>query len=173
MKPRFIHSLALLALLALPACGAGNEDKPAAKPAEAGHEAGEAAVYLDPAKAGAEFGFRASIWGTSRRRTAKKTKLACQVIALGDGKFQAVFLPGGLPGEGSDGKSRLAVDGASQGNDGVEALFPQGKAGYHAIQKGDHLDGQNDKGEMFALKKVTRQSPAEGAKPPAGSGGAV
>jgi hypothetical protein len=169
MKPRLLRSLALLAFLALPACGAGTEDKPAAKPGEASHDAGKAAVYLDPAKAGADFRVQGEFLGDVEAKDGKKAKLACQVIALGDGKFQAVFLPGGLPGEGWDGKTRLEVDGASQADSSGEALFPQGKAGYHAIQKGDHLDGQNEKGETFALKKVTRQSPAEGAKPTAGA----
>src|SRR3954470_17917192 len=133
MKPRLIHSLAILTVLTLPACGAGNEDKPAAKPAEASHDAGKAPVYLDPAKAGADFRVQGEYLGEVEAKDGKKAKLACQVIALGEGKFQAVFLPGGLPGEGWDGKTRHEVDGASQGNSSGEAVFPQGKARDHAV----------------------------------------
>jgi hypothetical protein len=168
MHQRLLQSLAVLMLLTLPACGAGKDDKPANAPA-AKPAAAKIPVFLTPETAGPDFRVQGEYQGEVTNKGGEKAKLACQVIALGNGKFQAVFLPGGLPSEGWDGKTRLEVDGASQPDNSGEALFPQGKAGYHAIQKGDHLDGQDEKGEPFSLKKVTRRSPAEGAKPPEGA----
>jgi serine/threonine protein kinase len=43
-------------------------------------------------------------------------KAGCHVIGLGNGHFQAVYYPGGLPGHGWDGENRVLMDGSRDGN---------------------------------------------------------
>src|SRR3954468_19258453 len=50
--------------------------------------------------------------------------VGAQVIALGSGAFQAVVLPGGLPGGGWDGKSKVLMAGKL---DGEKATFEPAK----------------------------------------------
>jgi hypothetical protein len=117
-------------------------------------------------------------------------KLGCQVIALGNGAFQAVVYPGGLPGAGWDGKNKILMDGKLEGD---QAAFkptagkrnylaqqpdqfsatskfpPAGQKDYTATVSGDTLAGKTDEGKPFELKKVVRKSPTLGAKPPEGA----
>lgn len=119
--------------------------------------------------------------------TAGEDKLGCQVIALGDGAFQAVLLPGGLPGEGWDGRSKILCDGKL---DGAIAVFvptegerkylakpanefsatsmfpPQGQKQVTATIDGGKMTGQIDGKTEFQLKRVERKSPSLGIKPP-------
>ncbi len=117
-------------------------------------------------------------------------KLACQVIALGPGAFQAVLLPGGLPAEGWDGKNKMLMDGRLEGEAAVfepasgnrqylagnpkefsatRQFPPAGHKPYTATASGESMNGKTDDGKSFALKKTVRKSPTEGAPPPAGA----
>lgn len=117
-----------------------------------------------------------------------KRKIGIQVIALGDGKFQAVFLPGGLPGAGSGGKKKILCQGKLEG---AKAVFtpakgdrqylagnpdefsatkqfpPKTQADYTAVIEKGKLEGKTDKGETIKAKKLDRKSPTLGFKPPA------
>ncbi len=117
-------------------------------------------------------------------------KLGCQVIALANGAFQAVLLPGGLPGAGWDGKNKILLDGKLDGGKvefkaasgekkylaGPPATFsatskfpPVGQKDCSATGDAESITGKTDDGKAFTLKKTIRQSPTMGAKPPEGA----
>ena len=116
-------------------------------------------------------------------------KLGAQVIALGGGAFQAVLLPGGLPGDGWDGASRLLLDGRLEGDKASFKTFegnrkylaqkpeefsatrsiPKGQKPWSAEISGGVLTGKTDEGKAFELKRVERAGPSMGAKPPEGA----
>src|SRR5262249_15690734 len=58
----------------------------------------------------ADFTFQGEYVGT-----ISGNKAGCQVMALGKGRFQAVIYPGGLPGDGWDGKNKALMDGKLSG----------------------------------------------------------
>jgi hypothetical protein len=119
----------------------------------------------------------------------KGGKLGVQVIALGQGAFQAVVYPGGLPGDGWDGKNKSLMDGKVDGDKAVFApttgkrnylakkpeefsatskFPPVGQKDYTATIAGGVLSG-NTEGQTFALKKTLRKSPTLEQKPPGGA----
>lgn len=117
--------------------------------------------------------------------TENAAQLGCQVIALGDGAFQAVVYPGGLPGAGWDGENKILMDGSGNGD---KTLFspaegkrrylansaqefsatsqfpPQGHKPFSAVLTGGVISGKTDSGESFELKKTVRKSPTLGAE---------
>ena len=111
----------------------------------------------DPKLAGPDF----AIQGEFRGKMGGD-KVGVQVIALGKGKFQAVILPGGLPGEGWDKKTRIRIDGQSSG----EAVSFSNQGGWSASLAGDKFFGRNDHGDRIRTLRVHRVSPREGAQPP-------
>jgi hypothetical protein len=115
-------------------------------------------------------------------------KLGCQVIALGEGQFQAVVLPGGLPGDGWSGKEKILMAGKCEGESAhftaatgqrrylaqapdafsATAKFPPaGQKDYTAVIIGDTMTGKTADGREFLLRKSTRRSPTLGMKAPA------
>ncbi len=89
-------------------------------------------------------------------------KIGVQVIALGNDTFRAVVHHGGLPGAGWDKSPKTEVEGT---RDGDKVVFTMA-SGAKAVLTKDGIKGVSDK---FSGKKVHRQSPTLGAKPPAGA----
>jgi len=116
--------------------------------------------------------------------------LGAQVIALGNGHFQAVLYPGGLPGAGWDGKNKSLLDGKLDGETGAfvpatgqKKYMAGGGTGFSATRKfppeghkpysGQIANGvfevKAEGGKSASLKRIERKSPTLGAKPPAGA----
>jgi hypothetical protein len=118
-------------------------------------------------------------------------ELGAQIIALGKGAFQAVMYPGGLPGNGWDGKNRILMDGmlaedgtaAFKPTEGdrryldkdpkkfaaVDDFPPAGQAAYTGTVSEGALAGKTADGKPFELKRVERKSPTMGADAPEGA----
>jgi hypothetical protein len=124
------------------------------------------ATYDSPqaAKADADFAVQGEYTG-ELTRDGEKRKVAIQVIALGHGKFHAVFYPGGLPGDGWDKQDKHEADGETK--DGVTRF--KGEHGSGEIKNGvlSLISGEGEK--VGELKRVERKSPTLGKQPPTGA----
>jgi hypothetical protein len=169
MNPRFLTLLAILA-------AAWAFAVPGAR-TSLGAEEKKNETFTDPEKAGVDYKLQGEYEGT-----AGSEKWGAQVIAMGDGKFHAVFEPGGLPGAGWDARTRYESQGQQSGDkvtftptdkvaweEGHFAPKVEIKNGFDATLEGDTLTGKTDAGQSFTLKKTLRHSPTEGAKPPQGA----
>jgi len=113
-------------------------------------------AFLEPEAGGVAFKLQGEY-------AAPEAPVAAQVVALGDSRFRAVFLSGGLPGAGYDGSEPSSVEAL---RDGEQIVF----AGpYDATLSEGNLKGTTPDGAAFSLPRVERASPTLGAAPPAGA----
>ena len=127
--------------------------------------AADGETFTDPAKAGPDFAVQGEYKG-DLQLDGKPTPMGVQVIAEGDGNFEAVVYTGGLPGAGwKRGDGREKVKGKTEGgttnfkSDKWLAAIADGKMSF--------TNSGNDK--LGTLEKTERKSPTLGAKPPAGA----
>lgn len=147
----FIVVGVLAAFPALASTAADKEAKPVPK---------KPGTFITAEEAGPDF----AIQGEYEGEVAGKGKYGAQVVALGDGKFDVYFLTGGLPGAGWDKKGRTKV--AALNESGKAVLTGKEWTGTIAS---DGFSGKSPTGDAFTLKRVVRQSPEAGAKPPEGA----
>jgi len=120
---------------------------------------------LTEKEAGEDFAFQGEYSGMIPGQDGEK-KLGVQVIALGKGQFHAVAYPGGLPGDGWDLSEKIEADGKLEG--GV-VRFSNPEKGTGEIKDGVLSIRDKDGKAVGDLKKVLRQSPTLGKKPPEGA----
>jgi hypothetical protein len=130
-------------------------------------------AHTDPAKTDADFLFQGEYAGTVAH-DGQPLPFGVQVIALGEGKFDVVGYPGGLPGDGWTQPNKIKGTGARTGEGDaavvkVEALDWGGNKRTGEIRDGA-LVVQSDSGsEIARLPKASRSSATLGQKPPEGA----
>jgi hypothetical protein len=144
-------------------------------PVAAAKDADPKQVYTDPAKADPDFAFQGEYAG-ELSIDGQPMKFGVQVVALGNGDFNAVGYPGGLPGAGWTPPNLVRGTGArrmSEGGDG-KVVKLEGVDWGGVKRRGEIRDGaivvlSDDGREAGRLPKVVRKSPTLGMKPPAGA----
>lgn len=150
--------------------------------------AAEGPATTDAAQAGPDFVVQGEYLGTLKV-DGVDIPHGAQVIALGEGKFHVIVFPGGLPGDGWEGRyvldnqqgiypgygpapddwtsGPMVHQAAGETKDGVTTF--ENVMGKAAVADGvmtiSHKDGQ----ELGQLKHVLRESPTLGAMPPEGA----
>jgi hypothetical protein len=129
--------------------------------------ADENLVYTDPAHADEDFTFQGEYRGGQRSLPSQRSlePVGLQVIARGNGRFDAVKYYAGLPGERRFRPERFLLSGERVGQ--VVVLI--GEQYDIALERGVALLTDKDGRSAGELRKVQRISPTMGATPPAGA----
>ena len=88
-----------------------------------------------------------------------------QVVALGDGKFQAALYKGGLPGSGAESNEFILLKGETK--DDKTTL--KAASGETVVISGDTATGIKGDKKLFLYDRVERKSPTLGKKAPKGA----
>jgi hypothetical protein len=124
-------------------------------------------VYTDVAKTDEDFPLQGEYLGYQRPQLSARSSelVGLQVIALGDGKFEAVKFLGGLPGLSQWRRERIPLKGERTG----DILRLTGE-NYDALIEPDGATLFNKRGdEAGKLRKQHRISPTMGAPAPSGA----
>ena len=85
-----------------------------------------------------------------------------QVVALGDGKFQAALYKGGLPGSGAASNEFVLLKGETEGD---KTTLKAG-GGETVVITGDTATGTKGDKKLFVYDRVERKSPTLGKAAP-------
>jgi hypothetical protein len=152
----------MLAVIGTFACAAAARAADKANPAHA-----------DPQKTDDDFPFQGEYAGEVTH-DGQALRIGVQVIAMGDGAFDVVAYPGGLPGDGWTPPNRITGKGTRVGTGAdavvrIEGTDWGGVSRKAEIRKGVLVPLTDDGSEVAKLPKVSRTSPTLGAKPPEGA----
>lgn len=124
-------------------------------------------VSTDPAATDADFPFQGEYEGVVKHDSGE-LKFGVQVVALGDGTFDAVAYPGGLPGAGWMPPDKIVGSGVREGDVvRIEGVDVSGAKRRGEIRAGALRVLDDAGGTLAELPKVERKSPTLGAAPPA------
>lgn len=119
-------------------------------------------VALDLAQVDEDFAYQGEFTGNLWWPNYGNVRAGLQVVALGDGKFDAVLLRGGLPGAGWDLSPRLKLTGSRDGSTlllaGEDLKINVTATGAQALHPTGSVAGN--------FVKTTRKSPYEGLTAP-------
>jgi len=145
----------LVTAIAIPSLAAAPSGKPA---------------FTDPAQADADFALQGEYAGTATVE-GQPVRLGLQVVALGDGKFDVVGYPGGLPGDGWMPPEKVVGTGVKEQSNGKTVVALEGVDWTGTKRRAEIRDGAvvvlGDDGKVVAsMPKVERKSPTLGEQPP-------
>lgn len=123
-------------------------------------------AYADPDQTDEDFPLQGEYAGEHDGK-----KFGAQIIALDEGKFEAVGYPGGLPGDGWDGDTTKVSRTSGQREAGQNTVTFEAKDGdVRGTVDGSSIAVYSKDGEkVFELSRVQRTSPTLEATPPAGA----
>ncbi|NDC53970.1 MAG: DUF1080 domain-containing protein [Planctomycetia bacterium] len=130
-------------------------------------------AYTDAARADADFPLQGEYAGEATVG-GQPIAIGVQVVALGDGTFDVVAYPGGLPGAGWVPPDKVVGKGVRSETGGKTTVVLDGIDWTGQKRRGEIRDGAvvvlGDAGDVVAtLPRVERSSPTLGELPPAGA----
>ncbi|MEI6238894.1 MAG: DUF1080 domain-containing protein [Planctomycetia bacterium] len=130
-------------------------------------------VFTDASRADADFALQGEYAGEASI-DGQPLRLGIQVVALGEGAFDVVAYPGGLPGDGWSRPNKVVGKGTRTDAGGKAVVTLEGVDWTGQKRRGEIRDGAvvmlgDDGNAVASFPKVERKSPTLGEKPPAGA----